>query len=91
MAEKIFKKRIAFKYHAPYAETVFVAGSFNGWNSEANPMKRDKEGNWSTVVDLFPGTHEYRFIVDDMWKDDPTCRIKHINQYGGHNCVLIVN
>jgi len=34
MVGKIFKKRITFKYHAPYAEAVFVVGTFNGWNSE---------------------------------------------------------
>ena len=90
MGGTIFKKRITFKYHAPYAETVFVAGSFNGWNSGANPMKRDKEGVWSAIVDLFPGTYEYRFVVDDMWKDDPACKIRHMNQYGCYNCVLIV-
>jgi 1,4-alpha-glucan branching enzyme len=91
MAGKIFKKRITFKYHASYAETVFVVGSFNGWNPGANPLKQDKEGTWSTVVDLFPGTYEYRFISDGRWVDDPTCRIRHINQYGGYNCVLIVD
>jgi len=91
MPGKTFKRRITFKYHAPYAETVFVAGSFNGWNSEANPMKRNKEGTWSAVMDLFPGTYEYRFIVDDRWNDDPTCEIRNLNRYGGYNCVLHVS
>ncbi|MEN6318321.1 MAG: glycogen-binding domain-containing protein [Syntrophaceae bacterium] len=91
MVGRIFKKRITFRYDAPYAEAVFVAGSFNGWNSGANPLKRDKEGIWSAVVDLFPGTYEYRYIVNDMWKDDPACTVRHINQYGGYNSVLIVD
>jgi 1,4-alpha-glucan branching enzyme len=91
MGGKIFKKRIIFKYDAPYAETVFIAGSFNGWNSAANPMKRDVEDTWSAVVDLYPGTYEYRFIVNDMWKDDPICQMRKLNQYGGYNCVLIVD
>lgn len=66
MVGRILKKRITFKYHTPYAETVFVVGTFNGWNSGANPLKRDKEGIWTAVVDLFPGIYEYRYIVDDM-------------------------
>ena len=91
MGGKILKKRIVFKYHASYAETVFVVGSFNGWNSAANPLKQDKEGTWSAVVDLYPGTYEYRFIVDDRWTDDPTCKMRRMNEYGGYNCVLIVD
>ena len=91
MGGKIVKKWIIFRYHAPYAETVFIAGSFNGWNSAANPMKRDIEGPWLAVVDLYPGTYEYRFIVDDRWTDDPTCKMRRMNEYGGYNCVLIVD
>ncbi|MEN6318245.1 MAG: isoamylase early set domain-containing protein [Syntrophaceae bacterium] len=90
MVGRILKKRITFKYHAPYADTVFVVGTFNGWNSGANPLKRDKEGIWSAVADLFPGIYEYRLIVDEMWVDDPACTVRHTNQYGGDNCVLIV-
>jgi 1,4-alpha-glucan branching enzyme len=90
MTEKIIKKKIIFKYYALEAEAVAVVGTFNGWNSEANPLKKDKEGNWSTIVNLFPGNYEYRFIVDGRWKDDPTCEIRHSNLYGGYNCVLYV-
>ena len=91
MGGRIFKKRITFKYYSPFSTKVTVAGTFNGWNSEANPMKQDKEGNWSTVVDLFPGNYEYLFIIDDMWKNDPDCKMRIMNKYGGYNCVLIVD
>ena len=90
MTQKITKKKITFKYYAPEAEAVALVGTFNGWNYEANPLKRNKEGNWSTVVSLFPGNYEYRFIVDGRWKDDPACEIRHLNLYGGYNCVLYV-
>jgi hypothetical protein len=56
----------------------------------ANPLKKNKEGTWSTALNLFPGTYEYRFIVDGKWKDDPACKKHHVNRYGGHNCVLMV-
>ncbi|HET6461712.1 MAG TPA: isoamylase early set domain-containing protein [Syntrophales bacterium] len=88
MSGKIVKKKITFKYYAPEAEAVAVVGTFNGWNSEANPLKKDKEGNWSTVASLYPGNYEYRYIVDGGWRDDPTCEIRHLNLYGGYNCVL---
>ena len=90
MAGRIIKKRITFKYYAPEAEEVFVVGTFNGWSSEANPLKKDKDGNWSTLVDLFPGNYEYRFFVDGRWENDPACELRHLNLYGGYNCVLYV-
>jgi 1,4-alpha-glucan branching enzyme len=91
MGGRIFKKRITFRYDASYAETVFVVGSFNGWNSGANPLKRDRDGIWTAIVDLFPGIYEYRYLVDERWKDDPACTVRCVNQYGGYNCVLIID
>ena len=88
MVATVAKKRISFRYDDPEAKAVFLAGSFNGWNPEANPMKRDKTGAWSIVLNLFPGIYEYRFVVDGLWKTDPACEEHHPNRYGGHNCVL---
>ncbi len=31
---------------------VFVAGTFNGWNPKATPMRRDAKGDWSVELDL---------------------------------------
>lgn len=90
MKERIEKKRICFRYHDPEAEEVYVSGSFNGWNPEANCMKKNGEGVWSTVVNLFPGIYEYRFIVDGLWKNDPVCDHYHPNRYGSQNCLLTV-
>jgi len=91
MIDKIINRKITFKFYAPEAQSVFIAGSFNEWNSATNPLEKNKEGNWSTVVDLVPGRYEYRFIADSLWKDDPACKVRNLNQYGGYNCVLNVD
>jgi len=90
MNERIQKRRICFRYHDPEAEAVFLSGSFNGWNPEANPLKKNREDVWSTVVNLFPGIYEYRFIADGLWKNDPACDQYYLNRYGDYNCVLMV-
>ena len=90
MNERIEKIKICFRYHDPEAEAVFLSGSFNGWNPEAIPMKKNREGVWSAVVSLFPGIYEYRFIVDGLWKNDPACDQYRLNQYGSPNCILTV-
>jgi 1,4-alpha-glucan branching enzyme len=50
---------------------MFVAGTFNGWNHRANPMKRESEGQWSAELDLIPGTYEYKFVADGEWCCEP--------------------
>lgn len=50
---------------------VTVAGSFNGWNSEALPLTETSPGIFERYVPLPPGTHEYKFVVDGEWTLDP--------------------
>ena len=82
------KKRITFKLHAPDAEQVSVAGSFNDWDAEARPLKRDPKGNWKTWTSLLPGEYEYLFVVDGKWKEDPTCSARRLNDFGTYNSVV---
>ena len=90
MPDKVEKKRTRFSYHAPHAEEVSLAGSFNGWNTSACLMKRDKQGNWSITLDLYPGQYEYKFLVDSKWVIDPNCTRFRINEYGEYDCRLTV-
>ena len=81
------KKRITFKFVAPEAEKVILAGSFNGWADGGTPLKRDSKGIWKTQVSLEPGTYEYRFVVDGHWRDDPECPSRTPNTFGSENCI----
>ncbi len=90
MSEDAPKKRITFKYLAPEAQSVFLAGSFNNWSETASNMKKGNNGIWSTTLNLLPGEYEYLFIVDGEWKTDPTCEQRNLNRYGGYNSLLIV-
>jgi hypothetical protein len=38
-------------------------------------------------VELSPGQHHYRFIVDGDWRDDPECTVRVANPYGGQDMV----
>lgn len=90
MTKQNDKKRITFKYHVSEANGVFLAGSFNEWDATGRPMKQDKKGVWKTIVSLEPGTHEYRFIVDGEWQDDPNCEARCANPFGTHNCLVSI-
>ena len=57
-------KKVEFGLTAPTAKTVTLVGSFNSWNKDSNPLKKDKNGYWKMEVALKPGRHEYKFVVD---------------------------
>jgi len=84
-------KKVIFTFHAPDAGEVCVAGAFNDWDPRKDPLKKKGAmGQWKTVKYLEPGLYEYRFVVDGVCVDDPSCQRRRPNQYGGENCLLEV-
>ncbi|XVE61662.1 hypothetical protein DITRI_Ditri06bG0058000 [Diplodiscus trichospermus] len=81
-------------------EIVEVAGSFNGWHHRIkmdpkpsstikNPIDSRKSKVWSTVLWLYPGVYEIKFVVDGQWKIDP--RRESTNKGGLCNNILRVD
>lgn len=79
-----------FALQAPTAQQVCLAGDFNNWNTKAGPMHQGPDGVWHLSVALKPGRYEYRFVVDEVWCDDPAAPQKARNSLGTENCVRIV-
>jgi 1,4-alpha-glucan branching enzyme len=88
--QKTSKVKVSFSFSAPDARTVQLAGDFTGWQQAPLSMKKQRAGLWKTTVSLPPGTYEYRMLVDGEWRDDPQCPKRHPNQFGGQNCVCVV-
>ena len=82
--------KMTFVLLEPGAKQVFLCGEFNGWASDATPMKRDDAGHWETTLALVPGRYEYKFLVDGNWKHDPLARVNVWNQNGTLNSVAQV-
>jgi 1,4-alpha-glucan branching enzyme len=70
-------KNHIFKTHAPQAKQVFLVGTFNAWDPAALPMERSQRGDWSAAVDLAPGRHEFKFVIDGEWCCEPGCDGPH--------------
>ena len=85
------KQKVTFSYVAPAAQSVMLAGDFTGWKQAPISLKKDKNGVWKKTVSLPPGKYEYRLLVDGQWQDDPQCPTRQPNQFGGQNCVCIVD
>jgi pullulanase len=60
-------RRHVFTIEAPTASKVTIAGSFNGWNMDANVMERQADGTWAVTLELDPGMYEYKFVADGNW------------------------
>lgn len=88
------KKRVPFQLSAPEAKYVCLAGDFNAWDVNAHPLKKRGNGNgantWRTVLNLAPGTYEYRYLIDGEWRNDPSAPERMPNRFGTLNDVIKV-
>jgi hypothetical protein len=80
----------SFSFAAPGAASVQLVGDFTQWQQKPINMHKGADGVWSTAVELPPGSHPYRFLVDGEWHDDPQCTRYVPNPYGGQNAVCEV-
>lgn len=55
------------------AEQAVIVGEFNNWDPSATPMKRKKDGSFSTAINLESGKeYRYKFYLDGKrWENDP--------------------
>lgn len=96
-AEAANTRSVAFKCHAPTAQQVCVAGTFNEWKHDAAPLVRDKAGNWRGSLILLRGRYEFKFLVECQWGCAPGCEKRPRdcakcvpNEFGTMNRVLEV-
>ncbi len=77
---------------ATQGKTVALAGSFNDWDPEINPMTYSAETEcYTCTIQLRPGTYEYKFVVDGEWVMDESNSNFAANDFGTLNSVLRVD
>ncbi len=82
---------MAFVTLYPRAQSVQIAGDFNGWQPTKLPMERVGEsGVWQASAKLPPGRYRYRLVVDGQWQQDPYNEITELNPFGGYNSIVEV-
>ena len=79
-----------FRTWAPFADSVHVAGTFNGFNSQNAPMQHEGDGIWSIDIrGLDPGA-QYKYVIRNgsqlLWKNDP--RAKALTSSTGNSIVV---
>jgi len=93
---------VVFRYRAPAARVVQVAGSWQGnaflrgreWSRDTrvgSMQDPDRDGVWELRVPLGPGRYEYAFLVDGtFWEADPANPERLPDGRGGTRSLLIV-
>lgn len=81
-----------FRLAAPGARSVYLIGTFCGWDRRAHPLHLgEKEGVWEVVIPLGPGTYEYAFLVDGRELVTPPQAPMYVDDgFGQRNGVLVV-
>ena len=82
---------VRFVLTEPAARTVVLVGDFNGWSRTATPLATvDASGQWTVMVPVPSGRHEYAFIVDGQrWTADPLAVVTR-DEFGNESSVLRV-
>jgi len=81
------KKKQTFRLSASTAQRVLLVGDFTHWQKNGISMQKGNDGVWKTTIELPPGKHTYRFMVDGEWQDDPECTLRIPNPFGSQNMV----
>jgi chromosome partitioning protein len=87
-------REVVVRFRDPEASDVRIAGDFNGWVPDKGVRSLiESEGPtriWTKILQLPPGTYEYRYVVDGEWRQDPENPQAVASSLGGQNSVLVV-
>jgi len=81
---------VRFVYIDEKAQSIEVAGDFNGWK----PISLDKqevngEQVWTGLVAMSRGEHRYMFVKDgEKWVTDPMAPMQREDGFGNKNAVI---
>ena len=81
------KWRKTFTFTSATAQSVCLAGDFNGWNAKSTPLKQTGSV-WSVTMPLASGRHQYKFVVDGQWMPDPANPARMADADGNQNSVF---
>ncbi len=82
---------VVFSIKALGAHDVKLAGDFNGWVPDRDVFSLKQEGGvWKKFVLLPPGSYQYKFVVDDEWREDPNNGLTVQDSLGGQSSVVVV-
>jgi hypothetical protein len=87
-------RQVVVRFRDEGAQDVRIAGDFNGWVPDRGVRSQvEAEGEarvWTKVLELEPGTYQYRYVVDGSWREDPENPQVVPGPGGARNSLLVV-
>lgn len=85
--------RVKFKYHPEKeVQNVYLAGSFNDWNSKATKMHKADDNRYEVTLLLKKGRYSYKFVVNgSQWVTDMSAAQFEDDGFGGKNSIIEVD
>ncbi len=84
-------RRVTVTFRADPGRTVFLAGTFNNWDTTDRQMSDQKgDGVYCATLYLPVGAHQYKFVIDGTWHADHECADWVQNEHGTLNNVMLV-
>jgi len=85
------KGRARFRIRSSQAGQVTVIGSWDDWAAPGQTLAHTREpGLWEAWVEVPPGTHRYRFLVDGRAVRPPDAHRYASDDFGGEDAVIEV-
>lgn len=83
--------KVKFTFNIDTAETVEILGLNSDWENSI-VMSKKKDGTFSCDVSLPKNSqHEFKYRVNENeWVNEPHADSQNINEFGGHNSVIII-
>jgi 1,4-alpha-glucan branching enzyme len=83
------KAKVTFEIKAD-ADSVNLAGDFNGWDQAATALAKRKDGRFSTTLTLPTGqVYRYRYVLNgEVWENDADADRYEPNDHGSDDCVI---
>lgn len=83
-------QKATFQIVLPEANSVTLMGDFNGWDHNANPMRKTRTGVWKTELKLKAGEYQFRYLVNEYeWVNDDEAPVVP-NAFGTYNSLVKV-
>ncbi|WP_109831672.1 isoamylase early set domain-containing protein [Reichenbachiella versicolor] len=72
------------------AESIALAGDFNGWNETTDQFTKMKSGGFKITLELpKEKQYQFRYLVDGTtWVNEKECDGYTPNEFAEENCVL---
>ncbi len=78
-----------FDPHGKMYKKVQLSANFNNWNP-SNTNLTLEEDKWKIILNLLPGTYQYKIVADDKQMIDPDNPDSVDNNIGGFNSLMTV-